>query len=47
MDGSMFKGLGEGIAILFIICCISVPLGIWKLFDIVMWIVDHLRVHVI
>jgi hypothetical protein len=29
--------------ILFVTCCVSVPLGLWKLVEIVIWVARHLR----
>lgn len=43
MDGSAFNGIGELIRLLFIVACISVPLGVWKLVEIVVWVFQHLQ----
>ena len=45
MDVRMLDGLGELIIALFVICCIAVPLGVWKLVDIVIWLCQHVSVH--
>ena len=46
----MMEGIGEGIADLFIIlivtCAISVPLGIWKLIEIGIWLYHHIHMTV-
>jgi len=40
------SGIGDGLGPLllgmFIICVISVPLGIWKLIDIIIWFCKHI-----
>jgi hypothetical protein len=41
----MLDGLGTLIYGLLVICCIAVPLGIWKLVDIVTWLCQHVSVH--
>ena len=43
---SMFEGLGAVIDGMFIVLVISVPLGIWKLVDIVIWIAHHVKVGI-
>lgn len=45
MDSRAFDGLGDAIKFLFLICCISVPLGIWKAVDIVVWLFHHVSIH--
>jgi len=45
MDG-IADGLGDFITFLMVVCCISVPLGIWKLIDIIIWMVKHVSVSV-
>lgn len=46
MDGSMFRGLGEAIAGMFIVLLVCVPLAIWKMVDIVIWIIQHVEVGI-
>jgi len=38
----MFEGVGTAINALLIICVISIPLGIWKLIDIIIWFCSHI-----
>ncbi len=45
MDYGIGDGLGQLIKFLFAVCCVSVPLGIWKAVDIVIWCVHHVSVH--
>ncbi len=44
----MYEGIGKGLSELFItmfiLCCVTVPLGIWKIVDIVIWIIKHVNV---
>ena len=40
------RHIGNTIANLFILCCIFVPLGIWKLVDIVIWLWDHVSIAI-
>lgn len=46
---NMFSGVFEGIEflikILAVLCIIFVPLGIWKLVDIGIWLYHHVHVH--
>lgn len=44
MDGSAFRGLGEAIVALFWVAVLAVPLAIWKLVDIAIWIAGHVSV---
>lgn len=45
MGYGMLDGLGNFIMGLMIICVISVPLALWKLIDIVIWIWNHVSLH--
>lgn len=48
MDGNgLGNAFGEFITFLMVVCCISVPLGLWKLIEIIIWIVRHVKVNVI
>ena len=40
----MFDGLNYAMGMVGIILFISVPLGIWKLIDIIIWIIQHVHV---
>lgn len=40
-------GFGRFITTLMAICCVSVPLGLWKLVEIIIWLVQHVRVAAI
>ena len=43
----MFSGVFEVfelIRLLSIICCIFVPLGLWKLIEIVIWLFNHVTI---
>ena len=48
MDGSAFRAIGEGIVGLIItvivLLVIFVPLGIWKLVDIIIWLWHHFHI---
>ena len=43
---TMFDGMGRIIDGMFVALAICVPLGIWKMIDIVIWVCRHLQVHV-
>jgi len=45
MDPNMGDGLGALIYGLFAVCCVSVPLGIWKAVDIAIWCSHHVSFH--
>ena len=46
----MYGGIGDSINCalksMFGLCCVFVPLGIWKVIDIILWIVKHVSVGV-
>jgi hypothetical protein len=42
-----FRGVGETIALLFILCCIFVPLGLWKLVEIIIWLFQHVSISIL
>lgn len=44
MDGSAFRCVGEAIQGAFILLLIALPLAIWKLIDITIWIATHVSV---
>ncbi len=41
-----FSGLEDIFKYMFILLCVSVPLGIWKLVEIVVWLIHHVHVWV-
>jgi hypothetical protein len=41
----MFEAYDRLVRFLVIICCISVPLGIWKLVEIIIWLFQHISVN--
>jgi len=41
----MFDGLGELLKGMFILLCISVPLGLWKMVDIIIWLCHFFVTH--
>ena len=42
----MFDGIGDIIITLFVLCVIFVPLGIWKLVNIITWIISHVHINI-
>ncbi len=42
--GEIGKGIGNLITWLFIIAAIAVPLAIWKLVEIAIWICQHVKI---
>ena len=46
----MVRGIGDAISALiislFVICCIAVPLGVWKLIDLAMWLFTHVKIGI-
>jgi hypothetical protein len=38
VDPNVFDGLAKLIVFLFWVCVISVPLGLWKLVEIIIWL---------
>jgi hypothetical protein len=43
MDGSAFRGIGDAIFYLFIVACVAIPLAVWKLVDIAIWLFHHIH----
>lgn len=41
-----FRGVGEAIALGFILLCIFVPLGLWKLVEIIIWLFKHVSITI-
>lgn len=35
---------GAPLRLMFAICCVSVPLGLWKLVEILWWLATHVKV---
>lgn len=44
MDGNFMRGLGSFINALLITCIISVPLGLWKLVELIIWVARHVKI---
>lgn len=44
MDSGMFKGLGDFLTVLVIALCLTLPLGIWKLVEIILWVCHHIQI---
>lgn len=44
MGSGMFDGVGTALAILFVALIISLPLGIWKLIELVAWLYRHVTI---
>ena len=40
----MFDGVGDAIMVMMIMLVITIPLGIWKLIDIIIWVYKHVHV---
>jgi hypothetical protein len=43
---NMFSGMGMIIDGMFIALAICIPLAIWKLVDIIIWIIHHVKVGI-
>lgn len=43
----MAEALEEIYKFITITCLISIPLAIWKIIDIIVWIIQHLRINII
>ena len=41
--GKMGDGIGSAMIVAFVLLCIFVPLGLWKLVEIAVWIFKHLH----
>jgi hypothetical protein len=46
MDSSVFDGLASFVTFVVWVCAISLSLAVWKLVDIVIWLVHHISIHV-
>ncbi len=45
MDGNAFKGLDTAIAGLFYAVLLMFPLALWKVIDIIIWLVSHISIQ--
>jgi len=46
MSNGFSDAFGSVVDGMIIVLCISVPLGIWKLIDIIIWLIKHFRVTI-
>lgn len=46
MGPGMFDGLEKLYRLAFLLLFLAVPLAIWKVVDIIIWVVKHLKVSV-
>ncbi len=44
--GRMLDGLGALLMGMFVLCCIFVPLGVWKLLEIIVSLFQHVHAGV-
>jgi hypothetical protein len=43
--GKAFDGIIKLLAVLIVLCTIFVPLGIWKLIELIIWFCHYVHVH--
>lgn len=43
----MFEDLERFVKLLIVVSFISVPLGVWKMVEIIIWIIQHVRVGLV
>ena len=43
---SVGDAFGNGIMMMFVMLCVSVPLGLWKLIEIIVWVIKHITITV-
>lgn len=41
--GDIGRAVGDMIAALFFLCVVFVPLGLWKLIEIIAWVFHHVH----
>jgi len=41
-----FPDFGKIIFVLFVVCCVSVPLGLWKIVDLIIFAAKHISITV-
>ena len=41
-----FKGIGKALHVMFALCIIFIPLGIWKLIDIIIWVYRNVHIKI-
>lgn len=46
MGPGMFDGLGNAIALLFLIAVVSAPFAIWKFIEVCLWIWHHVSITI-
>jgi len=42
----MFDDLYSIIMVGFILLCISFPLGVWKLIEVIVWLINHVSISI-
>jgi hypothetical protein len=47
MVKNVFKEIEEVFATGFVLLCVFVPLGLWKLVDIVIWLFQHVKINIL
>ena len=46
MDSSAFDGIGTALVMLFLTALIAVPFALWKLIELVIWVIQHISITV-
>jgi len=44
MDSSAFSGLGKMLTVMMVLLVLFIPLGVWKLVEIIIWLFKHIKV---
>jgi hypothetical protein len=46
----MVSGIGDGITallkLLLIICIVAIPFAIWKIVELIIWLINNVSIHV-
>lgn len=45
MDGSSYSRMGDGLVGAFWLLAAAIPLAIWKLIDIAIWVASHVSIR--
>ena len=41
-----YDAFGDAFQVIVIIACISIPLGVWKIVDIILWIIENISISI-
>lgn len=46
MDASAFNRIGRALDVLVVLLAICIPLGVWKIVDIIIWLCKNVSINI-